>query len=389
MAMRAVSRTLPSSGRSLIQRLEARLPEIERAMLDRVYGISDPAKVDDPDYVMGLRAAVSAAIGYGIDGIALRERPSMPAQLLAQARHASRSGISLDTVLRRYVAGFALFSEFLSEAAEETSWVQGPEMRDMLRTEAALLDHLLAAVGEEYGREAERHSQSAEERRVERVRRLLAGEILGPADLHYDLNLWHLAAVASGPGAVEALRAIANALDSRLLVVCPNEKLAWAWFGGSPKSLARNPLRLVASIWPSHALLGLGEPGEALAGWRLSHRQAAAAMSVAQRSTDKVASYAEVSMLASALQDDLLSSSLQRAYLAPLECAPDGGVIARNTLNAYLAANQNTSSAAAALGVSRKTVSARLRSAEEKIGRPVDRCARELETALKLRELSP
>jgi hypothetical protein len=332
--------------------------------------------------------AVSAAITHGINSIAKHPaQPGVPPVLLTQARHAARNGISLDTVLRRYFAGFALLGDFLSEAAEEAGWTQGPELRRLLRSEATLFDRLLTAVSEEHGREAAGGYRSAESRRVELIRKLLAGELLDPIDLHYDMSLWHLAAVASGPGVVTELRALGVALESNLLLARPDEKTVWAWLGRSRKHSVGESLRAIKSSWPAHARLALSEPGDGLRGWRLSHRQAMAAMSVAQRSEDSVTCYADVGVLASALQDDLLSSSLQSAYLAPLESTPDGGEVARKTLAAYLAASQNASSAAAALGVSRKTVSARLRAAEARIGRPLDRCARELETALKLRDL--
>ena len=44
--------------------------------------------------------------------------PDVPPALLAQARLDVRDGVSLDTVLRRYFAGNALFEDFLVEEAE-------------------------------------------------------------------------------------------------------------------------------------------------------------------------------------------------------------------------------------------------------------------------------
>lgn len=91
-------------------RLQARRPEIERDVLSRVYGVSDPTGVSNSEYVDGLRAAVSAALDFGLAAIERGERraPPIPAALLAQARVAARSGVGLDTVLRRYYAGHSL-----------------------------------------------------------------------------------------------------------------------------------------------------------------------------------------------------------------------------------------------------------------------------------------
>lgn len=56
----------------------------------------------------------------------------------------------------------------------------------------------------------------------------------------------------------------------------------------------------------------------------------------------------------------------------------------RETLKAYLATGLNVSSTAAALGVNRRTVTRRLRSVEESLGRPLETCVADLEVALRL-----
>ena len=100
--------------------------------------------------------------------------------------------------------------------------------------------------------------------------------------------------------------------------------------------------------------------------------------------------YAEVALLASMLRDDLLVSSLEEIYLAPLARERDGGVVARATLRAYFATERNVSSAAAVLGVSRQAVGRRLKAIEQRLGRPLNECAVEIEAALRLSgELSP
>ena len=60
----------------------------------------------------------------------------------------------------------------------------------------------------------------------------------------------------------------------------------------------------------------------------------------------------------------------------------------RQTLRAYFASAQNSSAAAALLGVHEHTVAYRLRTIEERLGRPVAARRAELETALRLMELS-
>ena len=82
-----------------------------------------------------------------------------------------------------------------------------------------------------------------------------------------------------------------------------------------------------------------------------------------------------------------MASSLQRLYLDPLTYERDGGATLRKTLRAYFLSSRHISSTAAALGVSRQTVAARLRATEERIDRSLDDCASEMDTALRMLEL--
>ena len=367
-------------------RLEARREELEREALTRVNAIADSAEVSDPAYAQGLRATVAAAIDYALEAIERGEEraPSPPPALLAQARLAARSRVSLDTVLRRYLAGYTLLGDFLAHEAEAGRPPVPPAR--LQRDLAATLDRLLAAVGAEYEREAESRARSSEWRRAERVRRLLAGEPLDTSEIAYDFEGHHIGLVTDDRGDMGDIRELATALDARLLLV-RREATAWAWLGARrPLDPAEVERAVSSSSERPPSALALGEPASGLAGWRLTHRQAAAALPVAQRGPDLVVRYGDVSLLASILRDDLLVASLRRLYLAPLEEQRDRGEVARETLRAYFAAGRNASSAAASLGVNRNTIAERLRAIEEAIGRPLSSCAPELETALRLVE---
>jgi len=372
----------------LANRLRARRAEIEAATLTRVGSVPDPVENPDPEYTEGIRLAVSAALDYGIDAVERSEDhpPPMPTVLLSQARLAARYGIKLDTVLRRYLAGYTLLGDFLIEESERGGPLQGTALKRLLRVQAALLDRLIAAVSEEYVREERARPGSAEQRLAQRVERLLEGERLDTSELAYDFEATHQGAVAHGPGAAEALRELASGLDRRLLMV-PRGEGAWAWLGG------RHPLdpekleRVLCKGLPARVCLAIGEPAEGLSGWQLTHRQAKAALPIALRSASPFVRYAEVALLASLLQDDLLATSLREIYLAPLEGERDGGELARETLRAYFSSGRNVSSAAAALGVSRQTVASRLRAIEEKLGCTLEGRAAEIEAAIRLEEM--
>jgi DNA-binding PucR family transcriptional regulator len=223
------------------------------------------------------------------------------------------------------------------------------------------------------------------ERRRECVKSLLAGELVDRSALNYDLDGHHLALMAKGEGSPEAMRELAAKLDRRLLAVCREEEPVWAcWLGGGRPLEAEQVLRALGAIPLDRVLVTVGEPAEGPSGWRFSHRQAKAALPIAERRGQAVLRYSDVALLASIIRDDLVATSLQRLYLEPLESARDGGKVALETLRAYFAADRNISSTAAALGVDRRTVTNRIRAIEGLFGRPLKDCATELETALRL-----
>jgi len=373
----------------LAERLRQRRAEIEQAVLARTFAVSDsgePADLSalDPTYLEGLRTAIGAAIDFGLEAIERGEErsPPPPPILLAQARLAARYGVGLGTVLRRYSAGYALLFDFLAEEAEREG-LGAEQMRRLLRSQA-VLDRLLAAISEEYEREAAARPGSSEERRAERIERLIAGEPLDASELGYDFGATHIALLAAGPGLGEALREASAGIDANLLSVHRPGEVLWAWLGARRLPEIEELKGLFAAAWPESCALALGEPGEGLLGWRLSHRQARAALAVALRSPEPVVRYADVALLAAVLQDELLATSLRQLYLEPLEVGRDGGEVLRETLQAYFEAGRNVSAAAGALAVKRETISNRLRLAEQRIGGPLEAHMAEIEVVLRL-----
>jgi hypothetical protein len=375
--------------RGLTMRLRKRRAEIEQATLTRVSSITNPKENPGPEYSEGIRAAVSAAIEFGIEAVERSEEhpPPIPTALLSQARLAARHGVKLETVLRRYLAGYTLLGDFLIEESERGGPLKGASLKRLLRVQAALLDRLIAAVSEEYEREAQAKPGSAEQRLAKRVEQLLEGQRLDTSELPYEFEATHLGLVAKGPGAEEAVRELARPLDRRLLLVPHGEETVWAWLGGKRALNPQDLKHTISSNPPSDLCLTIGEPAEGLGGWRLSHRQAKATLQIALRSPDPVVRYADVALLASMLQDELLVTSLPTIYLKPLEAERDGGEVARETLRAYFTCGRNVSSASAALGVSRRTVTSRMRAIEARLERSFEDGAAEIEAALLLHDL--
>lgn len=385
--MRQASR---EAGAALAARLRERRAEIEEAMLIRVTSLSAVSPAGDSEYAVGLRRAVEAALDHGLAAVERGDERALPVPevLLSQARLAARSGVSLDTVLRRYLAGHALLDDFLIEEADRFDRIGPNVLKRLLRTQAAIVDRLLAAVAKAYTEEAESRPKGLVRQRAERIERLLDGEPLDTTSLGYEFGTHHIALLAHGSGAAQVIRSLGTLNGSQVLSVPREDEVHWAWLGSRRPQDPGELCRWAKLHAPSEVRLALGEPGQGMTGWRLSHRQARAALSIALRRGEQAIRYADVALLAAAMTDELLASSLQRLYLEPLDALPDGGEVPRETLSAYFAAGQNTSSAAAALGVNRGTVTKRLRVIEASLGRSLSACSAELTVSLGLARLS-
>ena len=378
----------------VVARLRARRAELLEAIFLKVQaGTLAVADELDAEYLVGLRAAVASAVEYSLEGMERGEEwvGPIPAAAVEQVRRAARTGVSLDTVLRRYVVGNAFLGELVLEEADRGELPgERKVLKEALRAQASVLDRLLAAVTAEYQDELARAGRTPEQRRGEHVKRLLDGASDEHAKLDYDLGGWHLGLIASGARAQDAIRGLAEGADRRLLSVTPGPQTVWAWLGGREHITFEEIARLVASADAAEdGTLTFGEPGRGVEGWRLTHRQAQAALLVALRrqKPQRVTRYADVALLAFALRDETLAASLVQEYLTPLDQQRDRGVVSRETLRAYFAAGRSASSAAAALGVARNTVENRLRAVEQSLGRPLHTCLAELEVALGLADL--
>jgi hypothetical protein len=263
-----------------------------------------------------------------------------------------------------------------------------------LRAQASALDRVVEAITREHADELARVGGTPERRRVQRVRRLLDGGTVERAELDYEFEGWHLGVIATGVDAEHAVRELAVGVDRRLLSVTPVHQTVWAWLGGRERLVAGALERAMMGTDamgphpPAGVVLALGEPARGLEGWRLTYRQAQAALAVALRRPRRLTRYADVALLTAALEDQALARALREIYLLPLGGAHSRGPVLRQTLRAYLAAGGSVSSAAVALGVARKTVETRLRTIEERLGRTLHPCPAELTIALLLDELT-
>lgn len=363
-----------------MDRLRSRRVEIEQALLSRAAGVPGADRVGDVEYREGFRKTIPAAFDFCLLAIDVQEGevPPIPASFLHQARLAARHRVGLDAVLRGYVAGSTLLDHFILEECDRS------DIQTLLRLRAIALEHLLSRVSHEYESERRSRDTSRAARTLEHVQKLLQGEPLDATDLDYPLALNHLGLVARGPGSRDLIRRLAKSLDSQLLLVGVDSEAVWGWLGRTGPLPADEAQDLISSETLPEISVGIGEPGAGIVGWRNTHRQASAALQVALAHLTQVERYVDVCLLASAMQDPLLTSSLEDIFLRPLTAGTSQGATHLRTLRAYFAAERNGVAAAAALGVSRQTINNRLRAIEERLGRPLASIAATIEVALQV-----
>ncbi len=375
----------------MAEALRGRRAEIEETIFHHLrHAVPDDLGDLDFEYVAGLHAAVAATVNYTIAGIEHGEERcgSAPLAAIVQARRAALAGVGLDTVLLRYVAGHTLLEDFVMDAVEAVNASDGALLRQLRRIQAALLGRLTAEIADAHREELELAKSSSGQRRTELVRRLLIGERVDTAELGYALDVWHLGVIAFGSAAERVLGGLAAELGHQPLLVSGGENVAWAWFSGRRKSAAEELVGLLEARRRNHVSLAIGEPGDGVRGFRLTHRQAQSALQVAVRRPQWLTRYADVALLAFALRDEALARSLVDVYLAPLDDMQIGGRVARETLLAYFAAGHCVKATASQLKVDRRTVWYRLDKITQRLGwAPKERRA-EFEVALRLEKLA-
>lgn len=350
---------------------------------------------DDPLLAAGLRETITACIDCGLAALeqGLPVPGPMRPAIASHLSYAASSGVSLTTTLRRSVAAHTLaWKRVLHEVADNDLSV---ELRNALLADTAhIMGSVLALVQQEIAEahtvEIGRRLRSHDHRRGDIVRRLLAHKPVDNSELTelgYELDAWHVALIATGAKAKEAVRYLASELGRQSLPVQANEATVWAWLGGPDRPAFDDIERAYSQLSAVDATIAVGEPARGLKGWRSSHRDAQSALLVAHERRTRLTRYLDVALEAVALQDEALADSLIEKYLLPLDSAPIGGQMARDTVRALFDAEHNVSSAASALNVHRSSVHRWREQIEQCLGYRLHEHRAEIETALRVDEL--
>lgn len=377
---------LDALGAAVGESMRARQGEIEQAIYARIRcAVPDAIADGRPDYQAGILVAIREVFEFCVRRLAYDSSAldAAPDGALAQARRAAALGVSLGTVLRRYVVGHHVFGDFVAQEAVRNPLAGGGSALHRLRIrQEGVLERLSAAIEQAYDDERTAIARSRRQRPLEIVEHLLSEEevdLAQVAQLDYGLDgRWHLGVIAVGAAAEQPMRYLKDRLGCRALFVSPASNTVWGWLASS-RRLSPMEVEHALAARTCDSLLAIGEPGNGVAGWRLTHKQAQHTLPVAYQTATKAALYNP--FLSAAMHNDTLAKSLQQKYLVPLTSNRDNAKL-RETLRAYIEANGCATAAARALRIRRHTVADRLRTIEELIGCPLYSCLAELRVAL-------
>jgi DNA-binding PucR family transcriptional regulator len=386
----------PDAGESLSSQAADLVRRIARVVLDESAGLMDQvhaavsAAADEPlrsEPVLAAEVAASTRANVLHWAASLERDPGgrVPANLtpevLGIAREAFRRGIE-QTVYTTYHAGQNVVGAYWMRTAFSLS--QDPAvLRQALAagsgSVAAFVDDMVAALSEQLRRERAELARSSHARRFEVVSLILDSAPITPArasgQLGYDLRRRHTAAVLwTDPRRPDqaALAAAAGALGPvtrarQVLTVIASSSSVWAWLAAAADTGAA---ALAAATGQQPAVrVAVGPAGAGVDGFRRSHFDAVATQRLMARRPDlKVARFADVQLVALALQDEQRAREFVARTLGALA---DADPELRDTMCVYIGERFSAAGAARALYTHRNTVLNRLQRAERLLPVPL------------------
>ena len=388
---------LPSVSRDITDAIHAELPDVDA----------------DPELRSSTYASTDSVLRLLVD-LSLSSLPPQealpPPAAVDYAREFVRRGLPLDSLLRAYHIGQAVFFARWTEKAHA-------DIRDQGRVAEAIelgakwtfeyVEALSGGLVRRYGDERERWVRSAAALREQVVDSLLSGESVdidaSSRRLGYELARGHQAFVVwsdeSADGGEQALAVLERAaleivamLGAVGPLLVPRARLCLgAWIGWrGERTLSAEPLQLDRQAFPG-VLAGFGSPGHGVPGFCRSHREAMHARRVAQlthRRPGSVTLYDDVALASLASADTEHAKEFVATELGPLAADDDHSRRLTATLRVYLEENMSPLRAAQRLGVHENTITNRIRTAQELLPHPVERRSPELQVALRLLRLA-
>jgi hypothetical protein len=298
------------------------------------------------------------------------------------ARVAAQHGIPLSTVLQGYRISQAVAVDQLLDHADEVDApmeLVSQAMRNLFR----YMDAMVAIGSRAYVDERRRINSRPERAKHLRIKAVLDGAVaLG---MSYPLDGPHVAIVLRTPQPAATLAAVAEgAGQAPLLVSETPEGKVWVWVGcdlceaevvEALRAHARGPIAA-----------GVSGHERGIAGFRATNRKADLALRLGSCHGTAVTTFADVALEALAVGGEDLAREFVEAEMGGLAHPDRRTAAVRETVSEYFAC-RGAAAAARRLNVSERTVTYRLRHAEQLLGRPLTKRRAELETALRLHRL--
>lgn len=372
--------------RTLAAELGRELDDVVDAMFERMRrDVPGFDTLERPELARALweeTRSLLAGVIAGLDGTG-----AAPLEAPAESRHVVRMAADLAIPVAPITAAYRVGQSVLEE------WMFAAVGRvaagDVARTHAltaahrflfAYVEAVVPLVEQQYRRDRYGAARSADQRRLQLVRRILAGDPVPVTALAYPLeDMHHIGVLVEGEDRHGAPELVPAGDVVAALWVPAAAGTWWGWVA----TVERPTLEVPAG--PARPT-GVGEPMRGRAGFRRTHDQARRAFAVAQR-TRGVARFGHVGIEALSLADAPGAHELVIAVLGPLAGGDARTATLRATLEAYLASGQNAAAAGAVLGVSDRTVANRVRSAEDHLGFAVVSRSVDLGAALRVHRL--
>lgn len=316
------------------------------------------------------------------------DAPAIPVAASTLARDVARWGAAVETLLKAFHAGHQTGRRWLRR--EINAAVEDPELRFEIseRFEEASFVYtqvMMQVTVDAYADAKEAATRGLAARQLHVLRSIV--DETTSADVHalsarlgYELNRAHVGMVvwadrldASDADPLHLERAVrawlADQGVERPLTVPVDGRSVWAWASTNTEALAGGATRP-----PSPLCAAIGQPGQGLAGFRDTHREAVTTRRLARDLgiNRPVVRHAELATTAM-LDDDLTHL---RRYVAQnlggLSARSETASGLRDVLRVYLKTGERASAAAAEGHLHRNTVARRVEAAVERRGRPLD-----------------
>jgi hypothetical protein len=370
---------LQNAIRDFVNSFEGEAPVIVEGIERRqALEVLDAFGEGDPDVI---RAATAVGVAVALSAMRLpaQATTAAPDAAVREARGVAAAGGSLAALLESYRLGHAVIQEHMLLHAERLGTSLEP-VRAMSQRLFTHIDRLMRIAQDEYLDERRRRNGDVDLSLHQQVMRAFAGE---EVTLPYPVEGAHIAVVFDADATPDAAERLSDGLQRPALrMVAPGREI-WLWLNvpeGEGELDVRSELEAIVGAGSA----GIGAPGKGLPGMAGSHRQARLACRLGTLRSMRVSAYSDIALEALAFGGQDAARDFARAELGLLADDDDRTETLRQTVQTYFASGGSAAAAATSLGIAERTVTYRLRRAEELVGRPLSTRRAEIEAALRL-----